>query len=71
MAADKIKAYKLFEASMWGDGNLIKELKKTRGGRYRPDLPDNVAGANGEDEVCEEFMNGYNELYNSSHISEK
>jgi exonuclease III len=66
LAADRIKAQKLFEASMWGGGDLLSELKKTRGGRFSPDLPENVAGANGEEEICETFKGVYNELYNSA-----
>ena len=54
-AAEAIKGQKLFEASMWGGGDLLKELKKTRGGKYSPDLPETVAGANGEHEICDKF----------------
>jgi hypothetical protein len=64
--ANAIKADKLFEAAMWGGGNLFEELKKTRGGKYNPDLPENVDGANGEDEVCEKFKDVYKNLYNSA-----
>jgi hypothetical protein len=63
---DNIKANKLFEASLWGGGDLLDELKKTRGGKSNPDLPENVAGGNGEEEVCEEFKKVYSRLYNSA-----
>ena len=66
LAADKIKAQKLFEASMWGGGDLLAELKKTRGGKFSPDLPENVAGANDEEEICETFKGVYANLYNSA-----
>ncbi len=66
LAADRIKAQKLFKACMWGGGDLLAELKKTRGGRFSPDLPENIARANGEEEICETFKGVYNELYNSA-----
>ena len=65
-AADAIKSQKLFEAAMWGGGDLLQELKKTRGGKFTPDLPENVAGANGEDEICHKFRQVYKDLYNSA-----
>ena len=65
-AADIIKSQKLFEASLWGGGDLFEELKKTRGGRHTPDLPENVAGANGEEEICHKFRQVYCDLYNSA-----
>jgi hypothetical protein len=68
-AANLIKAQKLFEASMWGGGDLLAEMKKTRGGKYTPDLPENVAGANGEEEVCNKFKGVYEQLYNSADSS--
>ena len=46
LAADRIKGQKLFEPAMWGGGDLFQELKKVRGGKITPDLPENVAGAN-------------------------
>ena len=49
---NRVKAQKLFEASLWGGADLITELKKIRGGKYRHELPETVAGANGETEVC-------------------
>ena len=70
-AADAIKSQKLFEAAMWGGGDLLQELKKTRGGKHTPDLPENVAGASGEDEICQKFRQVYSDLYNSADTSEE
>ena len=70
-AADAIKARKLFEASLWGGGDLLAELRKTRGGRHSPDLPESVAGANGEEEVCHKFRQVYSELYSSADTSQE
>ena len=56
---NRVKAQKLFEASLWGGADLITELKKIRGGKYRHELPETVAGANGETEVCEKFREIY------------
>jgi hypothetical protein len=69
-AADRIKSQKLFEASMWGGGDLFEELKKTRGGKFSPDLPETVAGANGEAEIAKKFQQVYRDLYNSAESSE-
>ena len=44
----------------------MKELRKIRGGKYKPDLPETVAGANGVTEVCEKFKDVYKTLYNSA-----
>ena len=54
-AADKIKATKLFEASLSGGMDMISEMKKSHGGKHSPGLPENVAGANGEEDICEKF----------------
>ena len=70
-AADQIKAQKLLEASMEGGGNLISEMKKSHGGKHSHDLPENVAGANGPEEICEKFRSVYSELYNSAGSSDK
>ena len=70
-AADQIKAQKLFEASLDGGVNLINEMKKSHGGKHSPELPENVAGANGPEEVCEKFRTVYSELYNSAESSDK
>ena len=46
-------------------------MKKIRGSKkFRHDLPDEVAGANGETNIVEKFSVVYEELYNSSESSE-
>jgi hypothetical protein len=64
--ANNIKASKLFEAALFGGGDLLKEMKKTQGGKSNHNLPEDVAGANGEEEVCETFKDVYHKLYNSA-----
>ena len=65
--ASLIQAGKLFEASMNGDIDLIKEMKRIRGGQdSMANLPDTVAGANGQEEIVEKFRDVYSALYNSS-----
>ena len=50
------QAKNLFEASVTGDMNLIKEMKRVKSGcRAFKELPDNVGGAEGEQEICEKF----------------
>ena len=67
--ADKIKSQKLFEAAMEGGADLLNEMRKSHGGKHAHDLPENIAGANGEDEICEKFKSVYSELYNSAETS--
>ena len=44
----------------------MEQLKKIRkGGKTSPDLPDNVAGACGEEEIVAKFREVYSQLYNS------
>jgi hypothetical protein len=65
--ADLVKAKKLFEASLEGDIQLVAEMKKVRsGGGGTDELPDNVAGAEGEKEIVEKFREVYSALYNSA-----
>ena len=50
------KAIKLFEASMCGDMDLLREMKTIRsGGKGTTKLPENVGGAHGEKEIVEQF----------------
>ena len=64
---DQTRAEKLFEASMQGDVDLLREMKILRGGSDRnSELPDTVDGANGEDEIVEKFKLVYSTLYNSA-----
>ena len=57
---DLMKAKKLFEASLSSDMELLKEMQKVRsGGNGAAELPDNVAGAEGENEIVEKFKEVY------------
>ena len=66
--ADKYSAEKLLEASMQGDLDLLKEMKVIRsgGGCSNAELPDTVAGANGQEEIVDKFREVYSTLYNSA-----
>ena len=65
-SSDLIRAKKLFEAAESGSMDLLQELKNIRmGGKSSADLPDNVAGANGEEEIVAKFRDVYSSLYNS------
>jgi hypothetical protein len=57
----------LFEASLSGDIDLLKEMKTIKcGKKVSAELPDNVAGANGDREIVEKFREVYQALYNSA-----
>jgi hypothetical protein len=61
-----IRAKKLLEASESGSVNLLAEMKRIKGGkRSCADLPECVAGFNGEKKIVEAFKNVYSELYYS------
>ena len=62
-----VRATKLYEASEAGSMNLLEEMKKIRNGgvHVNQELPDNVAGANGEEEIVSKFREVYRKLYNS------
>ena len=65
--ADLIRAEKLFEASMMGDVDLLKEMKNIKSGTGgSQELPDNVEGASGEEEIADKFREVHSALYNSS-----
>ena len=65
--ADHMKAEKLLTAALQGDTALLHEMKQIRkGGWGPPDLPDTVAGANGEQEIVEKFRQVYSNLYCSA-----
>ena len=65
--ADLFKAKKLLEASLTSDMELLKEMKKIRSGEGGvAELPDNVAGAEGEEAIVEKFREVYSALYNSA-----
>ena len=64
---DQNKAEKLLAAALEGDTALLSEMRKIRkGGGGPPELPDTVAGANGELEIVEKFRLVYSGLYNLS-----
>jgi hypothetical protein len=64
----EIRARKLFESSMMGDRELMKEMKKVRtgGSSGQTELPDRVEGADGEEEIVEKFREVYSALYTSA-----
>ena len=66
--SDQTRAERLFEASMKGDVDLMREMKKIRngGGGHKNDLPDNVANADGEEEIVDKFREVYSALYSSA-----
>ena len=64
------RAKKLFEASLNSDMDLLKEMKLVKKGKSGGiELPDNVAGADGEEEIVEKFREVYQALYNSAESS--
>ena len=67
----EIKKTRLLEASRAGNMNLLKEMKKIKGGKKNSStLPDQVGEARGEEEIVEEFRKVYKDLYNSLDDSE-
>ena len=64
--SDESRARKLFEASLQGDTDLLKEMKRVRsgGGGGRDELPENVEGCNTEEEIVNRFRTVYSTLYN-------
>ena len=50
-----------------GDVDLLKEMKNIKSGTGgSQELPDNVEGASGEEEIADKFREVYSALYNSS-----
>ena len=66
--SDLIRVETLFEASLQGDCNLLAEMKNIRcgGSGRQSDLPDTVAGVQGEEEIVDKFRIVYETLYNSA-----
>ena len=65
--SDLIRAHKLLEASENGSMDLLREMKRVRGGsKIKTDLTEDLEGANGEANIAEKFCTVYEELYNSS-----
>ena len=57
------QAKNLFQASFTSDMDLIKEMKKVKAGcKASSELPDNVGGAEGEQEIVEKFKQVYSAL---------
>ena len=48
---------------------MIKEQKKSHGGKHSPALPENLAGANREEEICSKFCSVYSDLYSLADTS--
>ena len=54
------------EASETSSVDLLKEMRKIKGGKKdRPDLPETVGDATGEDLIVDRFREVYENLYNS------
>ena len=66
--SDLTRAENLFEASLLGDCSLLAEMKKIRcgGSSNHQDLPDTVAGVQGEDNIAEKYKTVYESLYSSA-----
>ena len=63
----RYEAEALLEASLKGDLDLFREMKRVRTGKNTmEELPDEVEFAKGEDEIAEKFKEVYENLYNSS-----
>ena len=64
----EIQAQNLLVASMEGDIHLLKEMRAVKQGvnSGNRELPDNVNGEVGEDNIAELFKHSYEGLYNSS-----
>ena len=69
---DLHKAQGLYNASLSGDIELMKELRKVKTGKGEmDDLPESVDGATGEREIANKFSEVYNTLYNSAGSQDK
>ena len=65
--SEQHKAENLLAAALQGDTALMNEMKLIRKGGGGPaELPDTVAGANGEQEIVDKFRFVYSGLYNSA-----
>ena len=63
LLADQIRSNKLLEASLSGNTDLLKEMKRVKSS-YNATQPDNVDKKTGAD-IPEQFANVYETLYNS------
>ena len=65
--SNSLRARRLLQASETSSMELLKEMKKIKGNKKGShDLPDNVGGATGENNIVEEFKKVYSALYNSA-----
>ena len=70
--SDRSMAEKLLVAALQGDTALLHEMRNIRKGGDGPgELPDTVAGGNGEQEIVEKFKMVYSGLYNSAGTEEE
>ena len=71
-ASDKYSAEGLLASALQGDAALIQEMKVIKKGGGGPaELPDTVAGDNGQEEIVEKFRDIYSALYNSASTQEE
>ena len=69
--SNDIRARNLLEASLSGDINLLKEMKKINGGnKCDVNLPECVEDAVGQEGIVDKFKEVYSSLYNSAESSE-
>ena len=62
----------LSEASVQGDLDPLNEMKAVKsGGGCQTELPEDVIGTHGPDEIVDTFLEVYNELYNNSGTQEE
>ena len=68
----RYEAEALLEAAMKGDVNLMREMKRVRTGKSAAEeLPSEVEGAQGEEEIANKFKEVYEVLYNSAQSEEE
>ena len=69
--AAEIRSRKLIVAANNGDANLLKEMKKIKGGyKETIDLPEQVDNVEGEEEIANKVREVYSSLYNSAETTE-
>ena len=69
--ADNIMAENLMEAAQEGETDLLKEMKKVKGGKsIGQSMPDEIDGESDPDDILDKFREVYKTLYNSADTSE-
>ena len=69
--AAEIRSRKLIVAANNGDANLLKEMKKIKGGyKESIDLPEQVDNVEGEEEIANKFREVYSTLFNSAETTD-